>query len=165
VNGVSPEDLEAFVQLFEASDWDQADLVIGDVKLHLSKTASASASAWIDPAARGVASEVSLFAVSDPGRAAPTHDSRSAMPSNWVEIVAPHVGTFYRAPKTGTAPYVEIGQAVIADTEVCLLEVMRQFTTLRAGTTGVIRRICAADGVLVEGGEALYIVESAGESG
>ena len=43
MSGLSSEDIDAFVQIFEASDWDQVDVVVGDVELHLSKTATATA--------------------------------------------------------------------------------------------------------------------------
>jgi biotin carboxyl carrier protein len=54
---------------------------------------------------------------------------------------------------------VEVGQSISADTEVCLLEVMNLFTSLRAGIDGVVRQACATDGALVEGGEVLFLVE------
>ena len=45
---------------------------------------------------------------------------------------APNLGTFYRAPKPGAPPYVAVGQRVEAATEVCLIEVMKLFTSVRA---------------------------------
>lgn len=74
-------------------------------------------------------------------------------------MLAPHLATFYRAPKPGEDPYVEVGSRVSADSEVCLLEVMKLFTALRAGVDGTIRRICVEDGALVEGGQVLFLVE------
>ena len=74
-------------------------------------------------------------------------------------VKAPHLGTFYRAPKPGVAPFVEVGQAVEPSTEVCLLEVMKLFTTVAAGAKGVVRRICVDDAVLVEFGQTLFYLE------
>jgi acetyl-CoA carboxylase biotin carboxyl carrier protein len=81
------------------------------------------------------------------------------VPANWVAVTAPNLGTFYRAPKPGAAPYVETGQKVRADTEVCLIEVMKLFTAVRAGTSGVIRQICVADGQMVEYGQTLLYID------
>ena len=62
-------------------------------------------------------------------------------PAHWVAVRAPNLGTFYRAPKPGAAPYVSVGQKVDAETEVCLIEVMKLFTYVLAGVSGH----CAAE--------------------
>ena len=69
------------------------------------------------------------------------------------------VGTFYQAPKPGAPPYVEVGQKVDADTEVCLIEVMKLFTPVKAGVDGTVREICASDAQMVEYEQVLVIVE------
>jgi acetyl-CoA carboxylase biotin carboxyl carrier protein len=81
------------------------------------------------------------------------------VPEGWVGIRAPHLGTFYRAPKPGAPPLIDVGQAVGEETEVCLLEVMKLFTTLRAGKSGTVRRVCAADAQMVESGDILFLIE------
>jgi acetyl-CoA carboxylase biotin carboxyl carrier protein len=72
------------------------------------------------------------------------------------------LGTFYRAPKPGAASFVEIGQAVVPETELCLVEVMKLFTTLRAGMTGIIRQILVSDGEMIETGQPLFVIEANG---
>jgi biotin carboxyl carrier protein len=76
-------------------------------------------------------------------------------------IRAPNLGTFYRAPKPGAPPYVEVGQRVEPDSEVCLIEVMKLFAPVRAGLAGVVREIRARDGEMVEFDQALIVVEPA----
>jgi len=89
---------------------------------------------------------------------------RTASPSDtpsaeWHAVVAPNLGTFYRSPKPGSPPFVEIGQRVAANTEICLIEVMKLFTSVKAGVAGTIRRIDATDADLVEGGQTLFHIE------
>ena len=157
MNGLLPEDIEAFVQIFEASDWDQVDIVAGDVELHLSKTTTTG----VRLVRRSPATLAALPAAGGaPAVSVPVADAALIVPhAPLVEIVAPHIGTFFRAPKSGAAPFVEVGQSISADTEVCLLEVMQLFTSLRSGIDGVVREICATDGALVEGGEVLFLIE------
>ena len=76
-----------------------------------------------------------------------------------VAVRAPNLGTFYRAPKPGAPAYVEVGQAITADTEVCLIEVMKLFTPVKSGVDGTVREICASDGQMVEYEQVLVIVE------
>jgi acetyl-CoA carboxylase biotin carboxyl carrier protein len=78
---------------------------------------------------------------------------------SWRAITAPNLGTFYRSPKPGSAPFVEIGDVVTAGTEICLLEVMKLFTSVTAGVAGVVRAIVARDAELVEGGQILFHIE------
>ena len=70
-------------------------------------------------------------------------------------VRAPLLGTFYRAPRPGAPPFVEVGASVEPDTTVGIIEVMKLMNTVRAGARGVVREIRARDGVLVEYGETL----------
>lgn len=78
---------------------------------------------------------------------------------SWIPVTAPNLGTFYRSPKPGAEPFVKLGQSVAVDTEICLLEVMKLFTSVQAGAAGVVRRICAEDAELVRGGQLLFYIE------
>jgi acetyl-CoA carboxylase biotin carboxyl carrier protein len=161
VGKVTIEDLEAFVRLFDASDWDRVEVELDDFALVLSKTPGSEP----HPAARPAAStipESSRKQTSQPASTvspAASSSAQAAAPEGCVAIRAPHLGTFYRSPKPGAAPYVEVGQTVQAETEVCLLEVMKLFTTLRAGVSGVVRAISAKDSSLVESDDVLFWVE------
>jgi len=78
----------------------------------------------------------------------------------WHAVTAPSLGTFYRSPKPGADPFVDIGERVAADTEICLLEVMKLFTSVKAGVAGTVVRIAVADAELVEGGQILFYIDT-----
>ena len=80
----------------------------------------------------------------------------SAVPDGAVILIAPNLGTFYRAPKPGAAAYVEIGGRVAAGDEICLIEVMKLFTGVRAEVAGTIVAVLAEDGAMVEAGQPLF---------
>jgi acetyl-CoA carboxylase biotin carboxyl carrier protein len=73
-------------------------------------------------------------------------------------VTSPLLGTFYRAPKPGAAPFVDVGTEVTEDTTVGIVEVMKLMNTVRAGVRGRVTEILAADGALVEHGEPLLRV-------
>ena len=81
-----------------------------------------------------------------------------AWPADASVIRAPYLGTFYRSPKPGSKPYVEIGDAVVAETDLCLVEVMKLFTAVCAGTPGRVHAVLAKDGQLVEGNQPLFVL-------
>jgi len=80
----------------------------------------------------------------------------SALPAGATIVPAPNLGTFYRAPKPGAANYVEVGSKVAAGEELCLIEVMKLFTAVRADESGTVHSVLVEDGAMVEGGQPLF---------
>lgn len=80
-----------------------------------------------------------------------------------IEIRAPMVGTFYRAPSPAEPPYVEPGDDVERGTPLCLIEVMKLFTTIESTVAGRVTEIVAEDATLVEYGQPLFVIEPADE--
>lgn len=74
-------------------------------------------------------------------------------------VRAPMVGTFYRAPSPDAAPFVEVGCTVAQGDPLCMIEVMKLFTTIHAETAGVIESIGAENGQLVEFGQVLFNIK------
>jgi len=67
-----------------------------------------------------------------------------------IDICAPMLGTFHRAPQPGGAPYVEVGARVDHDTVVGVIEVMKLMNSVPAGLSGEVVDVRAKDGELVE---------------
>ncbi len=74
-------------------------------------------------------------------------------------IVAPMLGTFYRAPAPGATPFVDVGTRVDEETVVCLIEVMKMMNAVPAGVSGTIVEVCAENAAVVEYGAPLFHVE------
>jgi len=66
-------------------------------------------------------------------------DSRKA---GWLEVRAHLPGTFYRSPKPGAPPFVEIGSHVEEETVVGIIETMKLMNAVHAQTSGEIVEIC-----------------------
>ena len=150
---IDRKEVEALIRLFERSDWHELRLETDGLKLVLSKDADAAALGSATAEAAAVSAEQ-----------APPDSADAAPADGLVPITAPNLGTFYRAPKPGVAPYVEVGQQVSEATEVCLIEVMKLFTPVRAGISGRIARACVEDGEMVEFGAPLFLVEPEAEA-
>lgn len=74
------------------------------------------------------------------------------------QIVAPMVGTFYRAPAPDAPPFVNIGDKVTEKTVVCILEAMKLMNPVEAEVRGEIVDILVENGQLVEFGQPLFLV-------
>ena len=149
---IDRKEVEALIRIFDRSDWDELRLETDGLKLVLSKDADATA---LD----GASAETSVAPAGDASPDAATPQDDAAPTDGMIPITAPNLGTFYRAPKPGTAPYVEVGQTITEATEVCLIEVMKLFTPVRAGISGRIAAACVDDGEMVEFGAPLFLVE------
>jgi acetyl-CoA carboxylase biotin carboxyl carrier protein len=74
-------------------------------------------------------------------------------------IKSPMLGTFYRCPNPGEPPFVDIESIVKEETAVCVIEVMKLFSTISAGIRGKIVDICAEDSQMVEYNQILFLVD------
>src|SRR5215210_2257799 len=78
-----------------------------------------------------------------------------------VRVEAPMVGTFYRAPSPGAAPFVEEGVPVAAGQTLCILEAMKLMNEIKTDVDGVVHRIHVENGQPVEFGQLLFEIEPA----
>jgi acetyl-CoA carboxylase biotin carboxyl carrier protein len=76
-----------------------------------------------------------------------------------VVVPAPLPGTFYRAPRPGADPFVQVGDVVSPDTVVAIVETMKLMNSVPAGTAGRVSRICLENGELAAAGDTLMLIE------
>ena len=81
-----------------------------------------------------------------------------APPEGAVAVCSPIVGTFYRAPRPGADPFVELGDDVDEKSVVGLVETMKLFNSVQANIAGTVVEIVAADATAVEQGDVLVYV-------
>jgi acetyl-CoA carboxylase biotin carboxyl carrier protein len=58
-----------------------------------------------------------------------------------------------------------VGQWVSEEDTLCIIEVMKLFSTIKAGVRGRVVRICAEDGQMVEFKQTLFLVASVADEG
>ena len=85
----------------------------------------------------------------------------TATRSDLLEITAPMVGTFYRAPAPGEPPFIEVGNRIDVGQTVCILEAMKLMNELEAEVSGEVVEILVDNGTPVEFGQVLMRVRPA----
>ncbi len=156
------QDIGKIACAFERSAWRTLHLQIGDAELFLAKDADArppSATAAPVTTKSGTNNQPERAPVRPAAKANPEGTAPAEIPDGWSVVTAQSLGTFYRASKPGAPVFIEIGQAVTPESELCLIEVMKLFTTIRAGISGTVRHIYGRDGDLVEVGQPLFVIE------
>jgi acetyl-CoA carboxylase biotin carboxyl carrier protein len=76
-----------------------------------------------------------------------------------VPVLAPLVGTFYRASQPGAKPFVAEGDVVDAGQTVCIVEAMKLMNEVGAAEGGRVAQIVAEDGEPVEFEQVLMYLE------
>lgn len=78
---------------------------------------------------------------------------------NQVLIIAPMVGTFYRAPSPEAAPYIQTGETVETGQVVCIIEAMKLMNEIESEWRGKIVQVLVENAQPVEYGQPLFILE------
>jgi acetyl-CoA carboxylase biotin carboxyl carrier protein len=144
---LTAKDVAEIMRLLEQSSFDNLSLEIDGVKLNLQ---------------RGSAVPVRQPAIPSPSAESQPQQARSAPPKvkppsepGLADVVSPLLGIFYRAPKPGEPPFVQVGSKVEEDTVIGIIEVMKLMNSVRAGVKGEVVEILAENAALVEYDEVL----------
>ena len=169
-------DIAEIIRLVDQSTLDEFVVEIGDLKVEVRRKGAMPAApstpaapalpaspapttpAPTTPAPQPAASPETAVATQDREPAAP---GEPALGEGQIAVRSPMVGTFYQRPSPDEPPYVEVGSEVEVDAPLCLVEVMKLYTTIYARTRGRIARICANDAELVEYDQILFIIDPA----
>jgi acetyl-CoA carboxylase biotin carboxyl carrier protein len=176
---INQDDVTRILKMLDESDMDELRLVDGDLKLIVKKRADGRSvqvptghpEGWPAPTDWEKAESVSPSQEPQVETAIPPSKSfegearaiTEGEEDGLIPIRAPMLGTFYRAPKPGAPPFVQVDQSIGEDDTVCIIEVMKLFNTVKAGLRGRIKKICVEDAEMVEYQQTLFLVEELAE--
>lgn len=95
---------------------------------------------------------------------APTDHSIEAAAEPEVDLAvieSPIVGTFYRSPEPGAAPFVEVGSPVKKGQVLCIIEAMKLMNEIDSEYEGEIVSVYVESGQPVQYGERLFAIKTA----
>lgn len=162
---LSARDVAEIARLLEESEFDELHVEQDGLKLTL-KRGSAPRREGGDTATAPGASPAPAAA---DGAASAGRKPRGEFPATGadrsVQVTAPFVGLFYRAPRPGAPPYIEVGSEVQEDTIIGIIEVMKLMNAVRAEVQGTVVEILVADGAVVEYGQVLVRISRGAQRG
>jgi acetyl-CoA carboxylase biotin carboxyl carrier protein len=155
------EDVQEILQLLDATKYDELHLETERFKLTLRRNRDTgdwtqesqvlSAPNLLQPS-----SASSVAALASAADAVNPSDPRKA---GWAEVRAHLPGTFYRAPKPGAPPFVELGSRVEEDTVVGIIETMKLMNAVHSHTRGEVVEISCENAQFVEKGAILMRIK------
>lgn len=169
MNDLKTEDINAVLDLIKDSGFDELHVETDEFEVYVVRRSVSSRK--LGPAAAIVTSVASSAPVLSPAAASSSATDQStertkpsapriAARSDAADqpIVAPLMGTFYRAPSPDAPPFIEVGKEVMPETTIGIIEVMKLMHQIPAGISGVIEEILVDNGTLVEFGQAIMLV-------
>lgn len=85
----------------------------------------------------------------------------AANDDNLVTVKSPMIGTFYRSPKPGEPPFVNVGDKITKGQHICIIEAMKLFNEIESEVDGTIVKVLADDASPVEYDQPLFQVKPA----
>lgn len=179
---IEEDDVIKILKILDESNYEELDLEMGDFKLSVRKSGSANSQPIQDTAVASTQTKTSLqkktvpaieetsvktqtisqpkdhLSASDPGGSG-LQENEGLIP-----VKSPLMGLFYRRPKPEAPPFVEVGSRVRKEDAVCLIEVMKTFTSVAAGVDGVIAKICVEAAQLVEYQQTIFLIKPDSDS-
>jgi acetyl-CoA carboxylase biotin carboxyl carrier protein len=148
--------LRELIALLGESDIQELKLEGDDFRLELRRNLPASQPQVVMQAAPAAMPAPAPAAPVTPSVAPP---AAPAVRSDLVEITAPMVATFYRAPSPGDPAFVELGARINVGQTVCILEAMKLMNELESEVSGEVVEILVENGTPVEFGQVLMRVK------
>jgi acetyl-CoA carboxylase biotin carboxyl carrier protein len=152
---LSPDDVRDVLHVLDSSDLDELHLELANLTLTVRRE---GASGWT------VEQQVLRRPVvegAEPADDVAQRAPRAAVPDGLVAVHPPLLGTFYRAPKPGAAPFVDVGDRVDEDTVVGIVETMKMMTPVHAGVRGTVVEFRTGNGEFADTGAVLLLLEPA----
>ena len=172
---LSPEDIQDIVRLVDSTAYDEVELATDRFLLRLRRgpggwtgehqTAGPPHRLGDDPGSEDAGRAGGAPAATATATATATVAGAGDRPG-LVPVRAPLPGVFYRAPKPGAAPFVEVGQHVGPEDVVAILETMKLMNPVRAGAAGTVGEIVVDNSEPAEQGAVLLWLDpdSGGEA-
>jgi acetyl-CoA carboxylase biotin carboxyl carrier protein len=139
------EEARDLVKRLEGSTVRRFSVQAGETRIEIERTASGVA---VAPAAAPAAAAAAAPAAAEEAELDGRHP-----------VVAPLVGTFYRAAQPGAKPFVEEGDVVDEGQTVAIVEAMKLMNQVKAEQGGRVAQIVCSDGDWVEFEQPLMYLE------
>jgi acetyl-CoA carboxylase biotin carboxyl carrier protein len=139
------EDVQEILQLLDATKYDELHLETERFKLTLRRNRDSgdwSQETQVVSAPNPIKTSLGAPVAKDNAAGAAASKPRDPREVGWMDVRAHLPGTFYRAPKPGAPPFVEIGSSVEENTVVAIIETMKLMNAVHARMRGEVVEIC-----------------------
>jgi len=148
--------LRQLAELINDTGLSEIEVQSGDFRLRLAKQITVQATV---PVAAPAAAPAAVAATAAP--VAVTADPAKPVigPDHVGAVLSPMVGTVYLASEPNSPPFVKVGDTVEQGQTLLIVEAMKVMNPIQAPRAGKVTHIMVTNGIPVEFGELLMIIE------
>jgi acetyl-CoA carboxylase biotin carboxyl carrier protein len=128
--------------LLDETGLSEIEYAVGDRRIRVAKATGTQVAYIPQPAA--------------PGAVEPTPAARAEASG---AVKSPMVGTAYLAPQPGAASFIKVGDRVAEGDVLLIIEAMKVMNQIRSPRAGQVTQILVEDGVPVEFGQVLLVID------
>jgi acetyl-CoA carboxylase biotin carboxyl carrier protein len=150
--GLRYDEISEILKLIDGSSCDEFVLETEDIKLVVRRHGANS------HAVESIADSKSIFVEPPASEQRAKSEAPAVRGSSAHAVSAPMVGTFYRSPSPGAPAFVDIGSKVSKGDPICIIEVMKLFTTVHAEWSGIVTEVGPENAQPVEYGQMLFVI-------
>ena len=147
--------IKKLIELLEESNVEELEIKEGEESVRISRGSKSVATV------QTIAAQPAPVAAPVPAPAAPVSTPAPAEAPAAISghtVNSPMVGTFYRSPSPGAAPFIEVGQSVKEGDAICIVEAMKMMNQIEADKSGTIEKILVDDGEPVDYDQPLVVI-------
>lgn len=155
-------EIRRLVKLVEKHDIEELKIEENDFKISINKGKSPGVPQFQTPfITQPQTGSLNIDSFQHQHKEAPIHEvtTEKKKDENVLEVCAPMVGTFYRAPSPDLDPYVNIGDQVKSGQVLCIIEAMKLMNELEAEISGEIIEILVENGQPVEYNQPIFLIK------
>lgn len=158
-------EIQKLIRMIERSPINEFELVENDLKIRISKNGASGSVTMVSApqmpsmAPMGYPTQAPIVQAALAAVPAAASAPAPAPSANLVDIKAPMVGTFYRAPSPDTDPYVRVGDIVEPGKVLCIIEAMKLMNEIEAEFKGRVVDVLAENAQPVEFGQVMFRIE------
>lgn len=167
------KEIAEIIRLIDASSCDELVVEVGDMRLAVRRSSAGAKQSGLStgmatpptappkhqPAAAPAAASGAAEAEAQVSESASVSAASTRRMDGLIEVRSPMIGIFYRKPAPDAEPFVSVGSQVNKGDPLCLMEVMKLYTTIEAEQSGRIIQIAAEDSQLVQHNQMLFLIE------
>lgn len=147
--------VKKLIELLEESDIEEIEIKEGEESVRISRRRANTTPTFAPPAPVIITTQASPASTSG----ASDISSEASNKGNEHCVKSPMVGTFFRSPSIGAAPFVQVGQSVREGDIIGIIEAMKMMNQIQSDQDGVIKTILAEDSKSVEFDQTLITLE------
>jgi acetyl-CoA carboxylase biotin carboxyl carrier protein len=156
---LSYKEVAEILKIIDASSCEEVVLELDNTRLVVRRGGASDGTKNLAPKTESIAPTLEKKSQSSPGTTV-AKGLTSSNDDDGMTLRSPMVGTFYCRPSPDEAPFAPEGAKVSTGDTLCLIEVMKLYTTIEATADGVIESVLVEDGKLVDFDQPLFVIRN-----